>query len=104
MYELTETTLDAILSFMGWLDEHADIPLLEKFRAGCDRGLAPLCACDCILCVAHARGELPNALADVCRSIPPERWERIPMAAFLLGQDFVVMQQPGNNPFPSNSD
>ena len=46
MYDVTADTPDAMFAFMEWLHEHADMPLLEKFRAGCGRGLAPLCACD----------------------------------------------------------
>lgn len=94
MYELTKTTLDAMLAFMEWLEEHADMPLLEKFRAGCDRGLAPLCACDCILCVAHVRGELPDTMADMCRSIPSDYLDRFPMAVHFLVRDFVAAQPP----------
>lgn len=99
MYELTETTLDAMFAFMGWLHEHADMPLLEKFRAGCDRGLAPLCACDCILCVAHVRGELPDVMADMCRSIPSDYLGRFPMAVHFLVRDFVAAQPPYRCPW-----
>lgn len=99
MYELTETTLDAMFAFMGWLGEHADMPLLEKFRAGCDRGLAPLCACDCILCVAHVRGELPDAMADMCRSLPSDYLDKFPMSVHFLVRDFVAAQPPYRCPW-----
>lgn len=98
MYAVTTETLDAVLPYMEWLADHAAAPLLEKYREGVVRGLDPLCAYDCILSVALGRGELPDTLANVCRSIPPERWKKVPKAAFLLGQDFVATRPPGGNP------